>query len=108
MSSESDDSLALTVECPICQAPEYSPCVYVWPKGVAECYFPDGYYTCIQHSDAQHERLAKVGTPTKVAHNARKNVVFNRRVRERQLATHRQLSDWLTQYGDIFAEDGGM
>lgn len=108
MSESNNDSLVYTVACPLCQAPEYSPCVYVWPKGVAPCYFPDGYTTCISHNDRQHERLAKVGTPTKVPHNARKNVVHKRSVRERQLTELRQLSDWLNRYGDIFAEDGGI
>lgn len=98
------DALALTVPCPLCGVAEYTHCVYVWPKGVTECFFPEGWDYCIRHSDRQHERLNKVGTPTKVTHNARKNVVFNRKIRERQLEEFKRLSDWLIKYGGIFAE----
>lgn len=106
--SRISDSLALTVPCPLCGATEDSPCVYVWPKGVKDCeftYILDPTH-CTVHSDTQHERLAKVGTPTKIAHNDRKNIVFNRRVRARQLAELKQLRTWLLQHGNIFKEDG--
>lgn len=103
------DTLALTIPCPLCGAPEYTACVYVWPKGVRECEFtwefdPDH---CTVHSEGQHERLNKVGTPTKVTHNARKNVVFNRKIREQRLAELEQLRAWLLKYGDIFEEREG-
>lgn len=98
------DLLALSVPCPLCGAAEDSPCVYVWPKGVRECQFEADSDICWQHSDSQHERLAKVGTPTRVTHNARKQIVFNRRVRQRQLDQLKLLSDWLVRYGDIFKE----
>lgn len=101
------DSLALTVPCPLCRVPEYVRCVYVWPKGVAPCHFPEGWDRCVQHSSGQHERLNKVGTPTKITHNARKNVVFNRKIRERQLELLEQLKHWLLRYGDIFEEKEG-
>lgn len=101
-----NDSLSLTVACPLCGAAEYSPCVYVWPKGVRECQFGNNSDICWYHSNSQHERLAKVGQPTKTTHNARKHLVFNRRVRERQLAELRQLSNWLNRYADIFKEEG--
>lgn len=107
MSNDSiSDSLALSVPCPLCLAPEDEPCVYVWPKGVSECVFREGSDICWQHNDAVHERLAKVGTPTKTTHNARKNLVFNRRVRQRQLAEQAQLRNWLLQYGNIFKVEG--
>lgn len=102
---EISDALALTVPCPLCKAEAYSPCVYVWPKGVKECFFADGWDECVQHNRGQHERLAKVGTPTKVTHNARKYLVFTRKIRERQLAELAQLHEWLVRYGDIFTEE---
>lgn len=101
------DSLALTVPCPLCNAPEYTPCVYVWPKGVRDCQFDDDSDLCTVHSDTQHERLAKVGMPTKVIHNARKHVVFKRSVRQRLLDEYERLAEWLQQYGDIFEERVG-
>lgn len=101
------DALALTIPCPLCGVSEYVQCVYVWPKGVRECHFPEGWDSCVQHSESQHERLAKVGTSTKITHNARKNQVFTRKIRERQLELLEQLRDWLTDYGDIFEEDDG-
>lgn len=97
-----NDTLALTVPCPLCGVPEYVRCVYVWPKGVRECEF-DGD-RCFRHSESQHERLAKVGTPTKVTHKERKNIVFNRKIRERQLELLKRLRQWLLAYGDIFQE----
>lgn len=100
------DLLALSVPCPLCNAPEDSPCVYVWPKGVRECEFKNDSDVCYLHSDSQHERLANVGTPTRVTHNARKQLMFNRRVRQRQLAELQHLRTWLLKYGDIFAVPG--
>lgn len=100
------DALALTVPCPLCGAQEFEPCVYVWPKGVRPCHMPEGLDYCIQHNADQHKRLDKVGTPTKVIHNARKNLVYTRKIRDRQLAELGQLGDWLHKYGDIFREGG--
>lgn len=103
------DDLALTVVCPVCDAPEEQPCVYIWPKGVRECEFSNERFPtiCQVHSDGQHERLLKVGLPTKVAHVKRKNLVFRRSVRQRQLEDLEYLRNWLLQYGDIFKEEGG-
>lgn len=107
--NEISDALALTVPCPICGVPEFVQCVYVWPKGVRECAFTYIHdpAQCTVHSDTQHERLAKVGTPTKVTHNARKNIVFTRKIRDRQLELLEQLRTWLLEYGDIFEEREG-
>lgn len=100
---EVSDRLALTVPCPLCGAVDYEPCVYVFPKGVQPCKIVEG--VCINHSESLHRRLTKVGTPTKVPHNARKHLLHNRKVRERQLAELRRLSVWLMRYGDIFKEE---
>lgn len=102
------DSLALTVPCPLCHAEEDMPCVYVWPKGVRECAFTWDHdpTLCTAHSKGQHERLAKVGMPTKITHNERKSVVFKRSVRQKQLEEKKRLVEWLRRYGDIFKEGG--
>lgn len=102
----SSNSLALTVPCPLCLAEEDMPCVYVWPKGVKECQFKENSDICWNHSDAQHERLAKVGLPTKIPHNERKNVVFKRSVRKKQSEELERLGEWLRRYGNIFKEGG--
>lgn len=102
------NSLALMVPCPLCNAEEDRPCVYVWPKGVKECQFTweSDPTHCTVHSEGQHERLAKVGEPTKIAHNARKHLVFKRSVRQKQFEEMQRLGEWLRRYGNIFKEDG--
>lgn len=103
------DDIALTVACPVCNAPEDSPCVYIWPKGVRECEFTNELFPdiCQVHSDKQHERLEKVGALTKASHSKRKNIVYKRSVRQRQLEELTRLRNWLLQYGSIFEERDG-
>lgn len=96
--------LALSIPCPVCGVDEERPCVYVWPKGVAECKFWEDSDICFRHSDSQHDRIAKVGTPTKTPHSSRKGAVFKRKLRERQHEEWEKLRRWFAEYGDIFEE----
>lgn len=95
---------ALNIPCPTCGVAEDVACVYVWPKGVTECEFWEDSEICYKHTDTQHERLTKVGTPTKAPHQSRKIAVHKRKIRERQLEEWEQLRRWLLKYGDIFKE----
>lgn len=99
------NELVYSVVCPTCGADEGEPCIYLWPKGVAECEFWEESDICFKHSDGQHERIAKVGNATKAPHHARNQAANNRRVRAQKLAEQQQLREWFLRYGNIFAID---
>lgn len=70
------DADALTVACPLCSAAPNTPCVYVWPYATPRYRAAKG-----RASAAYKAVLARVDTPTKRAHTARRNALFRNRQR---------------------------